>query len=89
METKGKTDREGRGKMKAVKSGHSFNLFSEDEVSGISLEKTGGRVEVNGAVYPLYRGAAFADSQKVDDLLDEKGEMPIRTYRVREPDKER
>ena len=78
--------------MKAVKSGHSFNLFSEDEVSGISLEKTGGRVEVNGAVYPLYRGAAFADSQKVDDLLDlldEKGEMPIRTYRVREPDKER
>ena len=89
METKGKTDREGRGKMKAVKSGYSFNLFSEDEVSGISLEKTGGRVEVNGEVYLLYCGASFADSQKVDDLLDEKGEIPIRTHRVKEKEQER
>ena len=35
--------------MKAVKSGYSFNLFSEKELSGIELEKTNSRVKVDGA----------------------------------------
>lgn len=32
--------------MRAVKSGYSFNLFMEDELSHIKLEKTGGKVIV-------------------------------------------
>lgn len=75
--------------MRAVKSGYSFNLFTEQEVSHISLEKTGGNVMVEGEVYPLYRGTSYAESQKVDDLLDVKGDMSIRKYRVKEKGMER
>lgn len=75
--------------MRAVKSGYSFNLFTEQEVSHISLEKTGGKVKVEGEIYPLYRGSTFSESQKVDDMLDVKGEIPIRDYRVKEKDMER
>ncbi len=75
--------------MKAVKAGYRFNLFTEDALSHIALEKTGQKVMVDGAVYPLYRGATFHESEKVDDLLDAKGELSIREYRVREPDRER
>jgi len=75
--------------MKAVKSGYSFNVFNETEVSHISLEKTNGKVMVNGEIYPLYRGKTFFESQKVDNLLDEKGEMSIRDYRVKEKEIER
>lgn len=75
--------------MRAVKSGYSFNLFMEDELSHITLEKTGGKVIVDGAEYSLYRGATFHESEKVDDLLDAKGELAIRDYRKKEPDRER
>lgn len=75
--------------MRAVKSGYSFNLFTEQEVSHISLEKTGENVMVEGEVYPLYRGTSYAESQKVDDLLDVKGDMSIRKYRVKEKGMER
>ena len=75
--------------MKAVKAGYSFNLFTEQEVSHIELEQTGGKVMVEGKVYPLYRGTTYAESQKVDDLLDAKGDMAIRKYRVKEKDMER
>lgn len=75
--------------MRAVKSGYSFNLFTKQEVSHISLEKTGGKVMVEGEVYPLYRGTSYAESQKVDDLLDAKGDMAIRDYRVKDKGMER
>lgn len=48
--------------MKAVKSGYSFNLFSEKELSGIELEKTNSRVKVDGAEYALYRGKTYEAS---------------------------
>lgn len=75
--------------MKAVKSGYSFNLFTEEELSHIVLEKAGQKVMVDGAVYPLYRGSTFHESEKVDDLLDAKGEMAIREYRIKDLDRER
>lgn len=75
--------------MKAVKAGYNFNLFKEEDVSHISLERTGGKVEVDGVVYPLYRGTTFAESEKVDCLLDGHGEMAIRDYKVRDRGQER
>lgn len=75
--------------MRAVKAGYNFNLFTEEELSHIALEKTGQKVMVDGAAYPLYRGATFHESEKVDALLDAKGEMPVREYRIKEPGRER
>lgn len=75
--------------MKAVKSGRSFNLFTDKELSHIKLEQTDKKVMVDGVTYSVYRGATFHESEKVDDLLDEKGEMAIRAYRIKEPDRER
>jgi hypothetical protein len=75
--------------MRAVKAGYNFNLFPEENLSGIDLEPTGGKVEVGGVVYPLYRGATYAESEKVDRLLDAYGEMPIRDYKVKSREQER
>lgn len=75
--------------MRAVKAGYNFNLFPEETLSGIGLEPTGGKVEVEGVVYPLYRGTTFAESEKVDRLLDAYREMPIRDYKVKSREQER
>lgn len=75
--------------MKAVKAGYCFNLFQEQELSHIALEPTKGMVMVEGISYPLYRGATYAESEKVDRLLDEKGELRIRDYKVPEKELER
>lgn len=75
--------------MRAVKAGYNFNLFPEETLSGIGLEPTGGRVCVEGVTYPLYRGTTFAESEKVDRLLDAYGEMPIRDYKVKSREQER
>ena len=75
--------------MRAVKAGYNFNLFPEQELSHISLEPTGGKVCVEGVTYPLYRGTTFAESEKVDRLLDAYGEMPIRDYQIKKKEQER
>ncbi len=75
--------------MRAVKAGYNFNIFPEQELSHISLEPTGGKVCVEGVTYPLYRGTTFAESEKVDRLLDAYGEMPIRDYKVKTREQER
>ena len=75
--------------MKAVKAGYGFNLFQEQELSHIALEPTKGTVMVEGIAYPLYRGATYAESEKVDRLLDEKGDLRIRDYKVPEKELER
>ena len=75
--------------MKAVKAGYAFNVFSEDTLMGISLEPTGTKVEVDGTVYPLYRGTDYGESQKIDHLLDLHGDMPIREHKVKEKAQER
>lgn len=75
--------------MRAVKAGYSFNLFQEEDLSSISLEQTKVKVRVDGETYPLYRGINYEESQKIDRLLDEYGELPIREYKVREKEMER
>ena len=75
--------------MRAVKAGYNFNLFPEENLSGIDLEPTGGKVCVEGVTYPLYRGTTYAESEKVDRLLDAYGEMPIRDYQVKNREQER
>lgn len=75
--------------MRAVKAGYNFNLFPEESLSHINLEPAGGKVCVEGVTYPLYRGTTFAESEKVDRLLDAYGEMPIRDYKVKKKEQER
>ena len=48
--------------MRAVKAGYNFNLFPEESLSHINLKPTGGKVEVKGVVYPLYRGTTYAEN---------------------------
>ena len=59
--------------MRAVKAGYNFNLFPEESLSHINLEPTGGKVEVKGVVYPLYRGTTFAESEKLTACLTHTG----------------
>ena len=75
--------------MRAVKAGYNFNLLPEESLSHINLEPAGGKVCVEGVTYPLYRGTTFAESEKVDRLLDAYGEMPIRDYKVKKKEQER
>ena len=75
--------------MRAVKAGYCFNLFSEQELSHIELEPVGRKVKVEGVTYALYRGRTYADSEKVDRLLDMRGDLRIADYAVKEKDKER
>lgn len=75
--------------MRAVKAGYNFNLFSEESLSHINLEPAGGKVCVEGVTYPLYRGTTYAESEKVDRLLDAYGEIPIRDYKVKNREQER
>ncbi|OCN04939.1 DNA helicase [Erysipelotrichaceae bacterium MTC7] len=54
----------------AVKVGNEFILEDENTFNGINLIETGTKVEVNEKEYPLYKGATFEESRKIDDLLD-------------------
>lgn len=67
----------------AVGAGYSFNLFDDSLLTGtgIDLKGTGTVVTVDGKDYPLMKGATFKDSQRVDALLDAKGDLPISEYR--------
>ena len=75
--------------VKAIRAGYEFNLFEDEETSHISLNKTNEFVEVNGAFYPIYRGSTFAESQKVDALLDAKGGLSVSNYSVPSPFQEK
>ena len=44
---------------------------------------------MESVTYPLYRGTTYAESEKVDRLLDAYGEMPIRDYKVKNREQER
>lgn len=63
--------------LKAVKAGRSFNLFPESEIAHIGLKDAGSVVAVDGHLYPLFMGTTFEESQKVDHLLDMRGDMSI------------
>lgn len=64
----------------AIRVGYSFNLFSEEDVSHIQLKVDNRTVEVEGVQYALHSATTFEQSQKVDVLLDENGELPIKDY---------
>ena len=66
----------------AVGVGYSFNLFTLEEVSHISKIKSGSSVKVDGKIYEVYIGSTFPESQKIDALLDEKGEKRLNEYRI-------
>ena len=60
----------------AVKVGYYYTVVDKEKVVDISLEQTGTKVypskdNVEGRVYPLYRGTTFEESQKLDKLFDE------------------
>lgn len=64
----------------AVRAGFSFNLFAPSEVAHIDLKEDGRSVTVDGTTYPLFCGSTFEESQKVDRLLDIRGEKNIGDY---------
>ncbi len=66
----------------AVAVGHCFALCPRSMAKGIRLRPTSETVEVRGELYPLLKGRTFEDSQRVDRLLDEIGEMRIREHLV-------
>lgn len=64
----------------AVSVGYCFTVVDDREVADINLKPTGQEVMLDGKVMPLMAGATFADSQKVDALLDRHGELRTDEY---------
>lgn len=54
----------------AVGVGYVFAVVPSEEVHGIKLKSTDEVVEYAGETYPLYIGAAYEDSRKIDAILD-------------------
>lgn len=65
----------------AVAAGYRFNLVDKQETSGIELRDSGTMVTVDGKDYPVMKGASYAESCKVDALLDSHGDKPIADFR--------
>ena len=59
-----------------VAVGMEFTLVDKTKVRHISLKGNRERIEFQGMNYPIFKGSTFADSQKVDKLLD-SGEVEI------------
>ena len=59
-----------------VAVGMEFTLVDKTKVKHISLKGNRERIEFQGRNYPIFKGSTFADSQKVDKLLD-SGEVEI------------
>ena len=62
----------------AIKVGTEFIFASKTDSFAIKLEDTGRKVEVDGGVYNLNRGASFVESQKVDKLIDTGKYTPLK-----------
>lgn len=54
----------------ALGVGYGFCLVTRDEIKHISYVETNLKVKVGDTEYILHRGSTFADSRKIDDLLD-------------------
>jgi hypothetical protein len=59
-----------------VAVGMEFTLVDKTKVKHISLKGNRERIEFQGMNYPIFKGSTFADSKKVDELLD-SGEVEI------------
>lgn len=68
----------------AVGVGYNFIIANSNDVKDICLENTGTVVKVNDETYPLYKGLTFAESQKVDAIMDsgKYAEYSINEYKV-------
>ena len=66
----------------AVGVGTKFAIVSSESVKHIVLQNTHTIVEVDGKTYPLYKGATYDESRKVDDYFDNHSveEMDIKEY---------
>lgn len=54
----------------AVGVGYDFVIVSSERTKDISLKNTWTLVSVGGEVYPLYKGTEYADSAKIDTIMD-------------------
>lgn len=73
---------QGRDGLMAVGAGQAFNLMPTEAVTGIGLMDSGTVVSVDGKDYHLMKGATYADSRKVDALLDSRGEMRVGDHKA-------
>lgn len=64
----------------AVGVGRVFQIVSGKDVRDIDLTDTGITLEVNGVRYSLLKGTTFQESEKIDVLLDIKGELRLSDY---------
>lgn len=66
----------------AVGVGTKFAIVSSESVKHIVLQNTHTIVEVDGETYPLYKGATYDESRKVDNYFDNHSveEMDIKEY---------
>lgn len=66
----------------AVGVGYEFVVTSAHDVKGINVKYTGKLVSVNDDVYPLYKGATFKDSLKIDEIMD--GPENLQIHKINE-----
>ena len=55
-----------------VAVGMEFTLVDKTKVKHISLKGNRERIEFQDMNYPIFKGSTFADSKKVDELLDSR-----------------
>ncbi len=65
----------------AVSVGYSFGLVPSDALDSILLEDSGA-VRFEGENWNLFRAKTYDDSRKLDTLLDQYGEYPLKDYRI-------
>lgn len=68
----------------AVAVGYYFGFVSEEDIKDILLEPVDASIKFDSKVYDLYKGKTYADSRKLDNLLDKTEEYSIDAYRVNE-----
>lgn len=64
----------------AVKAGVRFTVLDDTLLAGIPLEPAGLTVDAHGRRMPLMRGRSYADSARIDTLMDEYGDMPLQGH---------
>ena len=68
----------------AVAVGYYFGFVSEEDIKDILLEPVEVSIKFDSKVYDLHKGKTYADSRKLDDLLDKTEEYSIDAYKVNE-----
>ena len=61
-----------------VNVGYEYAFVPKEKLKGILLKKAG-KINVDGAELAVFKGETFAESQKIDELFDNKD---IETFRI-------